>query len=155
MAEPDHRQKILFLCTGNSCRSQMAQAWTREIHGERFEVYSAGIEPREVDPRAVQVMAEVGVDMRAQRSKHVDELADVEFDYVVTVCDNAREHCPFFPAKVRVLHKSFDDPPYLARDSSSEDEALEHYRRIRDEISVYIETLPQLLHGEVEKDRSP
>jgi arsenate reductase len=134
--------KVLFLCTGNACRSQMAEGWTRRLRGDVIEPYSAGVEVHGLDPRAVRAMAEAGVDISGQRSKHVDEVKNVLFDYVVTVCDDARERCPFFPGKARVVHVSFDDPPRLAQESSSEQEALGHYRRVRDEIRAFVETLP-------------
>jgi arsenate reductase len=137
--------KVLFLCTGNSCRSQMAEGWTRHLKGDVIEPYSAGIAPRSLDPRVVKVMAEAGVDISAQRAKHVDELRDVEFDTVVTVCDNAREHCPAFPGPTRVVHVGFDDPPTLAANARTEAEALAHYRRVRDEIRAFVETLPESL----------
>jgi arsenate reductase len=134
--------KVLFLCTGNSCRSQMAEGWARHLKSDVIEPYSAGVATRGRNPNAVQVMEEAGVDISGQNSKHVDDLKDVEFDYVVTVCDRAAESCPMFPGKARVVHRSFDDPPRLARDAASEEEALGHYRRVRDEIRQYIETLP-------------
>ena len=134
--------KVLFLCTGNSCRSQMAEGWARHLKSDVMEAYSAGIEPRGLDPRAVRVMAEVGIDISGQRSKDVDELKDLRFDYVVTVCDQARESCPVFPGRTTALHVGFDDPPRLARDSKNEQEALSHYRRVRDEIRAFIESLP-------------
>ncbi|MDD5678510.1 MAG: arsenate reductase ArsC [Kiritimatiellae bacterium] len=141
----DPRLKILFLCTGNSCRSQMAEGWTRHLKGDVIEPYSAGIETHGLNPNAVKVMAEAGVDISRQRSKHVDELKDVAFDYVVTVCDNANESCPLFPGKTKVVHVGFDDPPRLARTAKTEDEALDHYRRVRDEIRAFVETLPDSL----------
>ena len=137
--------KILFLCTGNSCRSQMAEGWARALRGDAIEPYSAGLEARGLDPRAVRVMAEAGVDIAQQRSKHVDELKDVSFDYVVTVCDHAHESCPLFPDQTKVVHVGFDDPPRLARDARTEEEALGHYRRVRDEIRAFIERLPEML----------
>jgi arsenate reductase len=141
---PDKRERIriLFLCTGNSCRSQIAEGWARHLKGEVIEPYSAGIEARGLNPLAAKVMAEAGVDISGQRSKNLDELKDIAFDCVVTVCDNAREACPLFPGKTKVLHVGFDDPPQLARDSKTEEEALGHYRRVRDEIRAFIETLP-------------
>src|SRR5438874_9665359 len=139
------RKKILFLCTGNSCRSQMAEGFARALKGDVIEAYSAGVEPHGMDPRAVQVMAEAGVDIRGGRSKHVDELKDVPFDYVVTVCDHAKETCPVFPAKVKRVHVGFADPPRLAAGATSEEEALGHYRRVRDEIRRYVKTLPENL----------
>jgi arsenate reductase (thioredoxin) len=133
-------QKILFLCTGNSCRSQMAEGWGRKLLAERFEVFSAGLEKHGLNPRAVQVMAEVGVDISAQYSKTLDELPDDHFDYVITLCGHANETCPYFPGKV--IHRGFDDPPKLAAGASNEEEALAHYRRVRDEIRDYVRNLP-------------
>lgn len=137
---------ILFLCTGNSCRSQMAEAWAKALKPETLDAYSAGVDPQGMNERAVKVMAECGVDLSNQRSKHVDELAAVAFDYVVTVCDQAHEACPFVPG-ARVVHIGFDDPPRLAKDAATETEALHHYRRVRDEIRQFIERLPDELHG--------
>jgi len=134
--------KVLFLCTGNSCRSQMAEGWARQLKGDVIEAYSAGIEPRGLDPRAVRVMAEAGIDISGQRSKGVDELEDIQFNYVVTVCDQAHESCPLFPGRTKVIHVGFDDPPRLARDSKDEQEALGPYRRVRDEIRRFVESLP-------------
>jgi arsenate reductase len=139
--------KVLFLCTGNSCRSQMAEGWARALRGDAIEPYSAGIEVHGLNPRAVQAMAEAGVDISGQHSKHVDELGDVEFDYVVTVCDRANESCPLFPGKTKVIHVGFADPPALARDATSEEEALGHYRRVRDEIRAFVESMPEVLEG--------
>ena len=133
------KPKVLFLCTGNSCRSQMAEGWARHLKPDAIEAYSAGVEPHGMNPLAVKVMAEAGVDISRQHSKHVNELAAVPFDYVVTVCDHANETCPVFPGKVKRLHVSFDDPPRLAKDARSEAEALPHYRRVRDEIRDFIE----------------
>ncbi len=140
--------KVLFLCTGNSCRSQMAEGWARRLKGDVIEPYSAGIETHGLNPKAVKVMAEVGVDISNHRSKHLEDVRDVAFDYVVTVCDNANESCPVFPGKVRRLHVSFDDPPRLARNAKSEEEALGHYRRVRDEIRAFVERLPAALTQE-------
>lgn len=134
--------KILFLCTGNSCRSQMAEGFARALKAGLLEPYSAGLEPKGLDPRAVKVMDEAGVDIREQRSKHVDDLAQVPFDVVVTVCDQAHESCPVLPGAPRIVHVGFEDPPRLAADARTEEEALAHYRRVRDEIRHFIETLP-------------
>jgi len=139
------KTKVLFLCTGNSCRSQMAEGWARQLKSDQIEPYSAGIEPHGLDPRAVKIMAEAGVDISSQRSKHVEELTSLGIDYVITVCDNAQERCPIFPGPAKVLHRGFDDPPCLAQGSRNEEEALLHYRRVRDEIKVFIETLPAAL----------
>ena len=135
--------KILFLCTGNSCRSQMAEGWTRHLKGDVIEAFSAGIEKHGLNPQAVRVMAEAGVDISGFRSKTVDELPEQEFDYVITLCGHAQETCPFFPAKTKRLHVGFDDPPKLAETAQSEEEALGHYRRVRDEIRDYVRTLPE------------
>ena len=143
-----NKKKILYLCTGNSCRSQMAEAWTRELKGDQFEAYSAGVQPKGMDPRAVKAMAEAGINISAQKSKDIDSLGDMEFDYVVTLCDNARESCPYFPARTKLVHKGFDDPPYLAENAENEEEALKHYRRVRDEIKAFVERLPEVLEGE-------
>jgi len=137
--------KVLFLCTGNSCRSQMAEGWARHLKAEEIEPFSAGIETHGLNPHAVKVMIEAGVDISGQRSKHLDELENVTFDYVVTVCGHANEHCPVFPGETKVIHAGFDDPPKLAKDATSEEEALEHYRRVRDEIKTFIETLSDAL----------
>ena len=140
-----NRLKVLFLCTGNSCRSQMAEGWARALKGDVIEAYSAGTEPHGMNPLAVRVMAEAGADIARQWSKHVNDLKDVPFDYVVTVCDHANETCPVFPGKVKRVHVGFDDPPRLARGATSEEEALGHYRRVRDEIGAFVRTLPEAL----------
>ena len=137
--------KVMFLCTGNSCRSQMAEGWARHLKGGEIEAYSAGVDPHDMNASAVRVMAEAGVDIAAQRSKHVDELAGIPFDYVVTVCGHASETCPAFPGRTKVVHVGFDDPPKLAKSARSEDEALAHYRRVRDEIRAWVQTLPASL----------
>jgi arsenate reductase len=133
--------KVLFLCTGNSCRSQMAEGWAHALRSEAIEPYSAGVDPHGMNPRAIKAMAEAGVDIAGQRSKHVAELKDVPFDYVITVCGHANESCPVFPGKTRVIHAGFDDPPHLARDAKSDDQAMPHYRRVRDEIKSFVQTL--------------
>lgn len=137
--------KILFLCTGNSCRSQMAEGWTRHLKGDQIEPYSAGLEAHGLNPDAVCVMAEAGVDISNQRSKLASELRDVDFDYVVTVCHRAHASCPVFPAKVRVIHVGFDDPPRLAVNARTAEERLSVYRRVRDEIRAFVTTLPASL----------
>ncbi len=139
--------KVLFLCTGNSCRSQMAEGWAKALKSDAIEAYSAGIETHGLNPNAVKVMAEAGVDISGHKSKNVADLMDVPFDYVVTVCGHANETCPMFPGKAKVVHVGFDDPPKLAKDARTGEEALGHYRRVRDEIRAYIETLPDALTG--------
>jgi len=141
---------LLFLCTGNSCRSQMAEGWTRHLKGDNIEVYSAGILAKGVDRRAIAVMEEEGVDISDQRSTNVQELLDIEFDYVITLCGHARETCPIFPRRTMMIHRGFEDPPVLAADSSDEEESLGHYRRIRDEIRKFVEELPGIL-GKMQK----
>ena len=121
----------------------MAEGWTRHLKGDAIDAYSAGIAPQSIDPRAVRVMEEIGVDISGQRSKSVDDLSDVRFDLVITVCDHANENCPVFAGPVRRLHVAFDDPPRLAKGAATEEEALAHYRRVRDEIREFVETLPE------------
>jgi arsenate reductase len=123
----------------------MAEGWARHLKGDVIEPYSAGIETHGLNPNAVTVMAEAGVDISGHHSKHLDELRDIPFDYVVTVCDHAHESCPVFPGRTKVLHVGFDDPPRLAQNAKTEEEALEAYRRVCDEIRVFIETLPEAL----------
>ncbi len=137
--------RVLFLCTGTSCRSQMAEGWARHLKSDQIEPYSAGIEVHGLNPYAVQVMAEAGVNISGQRSKRLDELREAEFDYVVTVCDHAHESCPVFAGKVKVLHVGFDDPPRLAAAAKTEEERQVVYRRVRDEIRAFVETLPTAL----------
>jgi arsenate reductase len=137
---------VLFLCTGNSCRSQMAEGWARHLRADTIQAHSAGTNPHGLNPMAVRAMAEVGVDISKHTSKRPEEIG-VDFDYVVTVCDSANESCPVFAAKTRVVHVGFDDPPRLAKEAKSDEEAMAHYRRVRDEIKAYIMTLPGSLTG--------
>ena len=139
--------KILFLCTGNSCRSQMAEDWARHLKSDRFDAYSAGVETHGLDPNAVKVMAEAGVDISEHRSQHIDEFRNVQFDHVITVCGHAHESCPVIPGKTKVTNVGFDDPPQLAKDAATEDEARHHYRRVRDEIRAFVERLPEALRS--------
>lgn len=134
-------KKVLFLCTGNSCRSQMAEGWARLFFGDAIEVYSAGTDPYGIDSRAVAVMSEAGVDISAQRSEHVEELTGISFDLIVTVCDSAKESCPVFPGEGRMVHQSFQDPPAMAYGEVSEKEALDNYRKVRDEIRDFVKKL--------------
>jgi len=135
--------KILFLCTGNSCRSQMAEGWANALKSDVIEAYSAGITTHGLNPNAVKVMAEAGVDISPHKSENVVDLLHIPFDYVITVCGHANEHCPLFPGKAKVVHIGFDDPPKLAALVTGEDEKLNCYRRVRDEIKTFIETLPK------------
>ena len=142
----ENKTKVLFLCTGNSCRSQMAEGWARHLLSDQIEAYSAGIEAHGMNPNAVRVMQEAGVDITGQTSKVVSTLIDVPLDLVITVCGHADENCPAFLGKARVVHVGFDDPPKLAKSTATEEEALGHYRRVRDEIREFIsDELPQLL----------
>lgn len=125
------RKRVLFLCTGNSARSQMAEGLLRHVADDRYEVFSAGVEPSRVRPQAIEAMREIGVDITDHRSKSVDEFAGQVFDYVITVCDNARERCPVFPGKTKQIHWSFDDP---AAAEGNQEEVLAVFRRVRDEI---------------------
>lgn len=129
---------ILFLCTGNSCRSQMAEGWARELMGEKFQFLSAGIEAHGLNPFAVEVMNEVGINISNQKSKTLEDIEGEIVDLVITVCDNASETCPHFPGEVEVIHQSFDDPPKLAEDYDSDEDKLECYREVRDEIKDFI-----------------
>lgn len=140
------KSKILFLCTGNSCRSQMAEGWARALKGDVLEPFSAGIEKHGLNPNAVAVMAEAGVDISQQTSNLLREITE-PLDVVITVCASADESCPVFPGDTKVVHHGFDDPPKLAKEAKSEEEAMSHYRRVRDEIKAYIETLPDGLSG--------
>ena len=140
-----NKQKILFLCTGNSCRSQMAEGWCRHLKSEYYEVYSAGIETHGLNPNAVKVMAESAVDISKHRSQHVDEFDGLYFDAVVTVCGHAHEHCPVFTNATNIIHVGFDDPPALAKTAKTEEDALNHYRRVRDEIRDFVATFPAFL----------
>lgn len=135
------KPQVLFLCTGNACRSQMAEGWARHLAADRLRAYSAGTDPHGLDPRAVAVMAEVGVTIGEQRSKHLDALAEIDFDLVVTVCDRAQESCPNVAGRAKRIHVSFDDPPRLATAAQTPEAALEPYRRVRDEIRALVEQL--------------
>lgn len=137
--------KNLFLCTGNFCRSQMAEGWARKLKSDSIEPYSAGIEPHGLDPIAVKVMAEVGVDISNNCSKHLDDFKGVNFYFVITVCDHAHEHCPIFPGKTKVVHFGFNDPPRLTKHAATEQEVLGIYRRVRDEIKTFVKQLPDNL----------
>ncbi|WP_243361307.1 arsenate reductase ArsC [Fundidesulfovibrio terrae] len=141
------KKRILFLCTGNSCRSQMAEGWARALKGDVIEPYSAGVVRHGMNPNAVKVMAEAGVDISGQSSKAVDDLPPVEFDHVITLCGHAAETCPLYLGSARRMHRGFDDPPSLAKDAATEEQALEHYRRVRDEIRAFVAGMPGNLDG--------
>jgi arsenate reductase len=137
-------KSVLFLCTGNSCRSQMAEGWARALLADQVVAYSAGTVARGLDPRAVIVMSELDVDISNQTSKTLSDLADTELDLVVTLCSDADTHCPRLPESTLKIHHSFDDPPGLAQSASTEEEALAHYRRVRDEIRAFITAMPDI-----------
>ncbi|KAA3640477.1 MAG: arsenate reductase ArsC [Proteobacteria bacterium] len=139
------KKNILFLCTANSCRSQMAEAWLRHLKPTQFNAYSAGIEQHGLNAIAVQVMAEVGIDMSNHHSKSLDDLADVHFDFVFTVCSHAHETCPYFPGSAQVIHKGFADPPKLAESLSKQSEILDCYRRVRDDIKTFVNHIETFL----------
>ncbi|MBN1392235.1 MAG: arsenate reductase ArsC [Sedimentisphaerales bacterium] len=139
MSENKSKIKVLFLCTGNSCRSQMAEGWAKHLKDDVVDAYSAGIRPSSVSSRAIKVMAEAGVDISDHKSKHVGEFKGGDFDYVVTLCDNAAENCPVFPGKAKIIHKPFEDP-HLA--TGSEETVLATFRRIRDQIKAFVEKMP-------------
>ncbi len=143
---------ILFLCTGNSCRSQMAEGWARALHGDRLEVASAGVEIHGLNPRAVRVMDEAGVDISGHRSQRVDEFADVEFDLVVTVCDHAAESCPNWPGGTRVVHHSFRDP---AKAEGDEAAVIAVFREVRDEIRDWVSGLPARVGADPDSPGAP
>ena len=145
MCGAKNRIKVLFLCTGNSCRSQIAEGWARHLKGDVIEPYSAGIRPIGVNSRAIKVMAEERVDISMHKSQHIDEFSEIDFDYVLTLCDNARGHCPVFSGKAKVIHKPFDDP-YFA--SGSEEQILTTFRKVRDDIRTFVETMPESLEAE-------
>lgn len=143
------RPRVLFLCTGNSCRSQMAEGWARALHADVLDACSAGTAPHGLDPRAVEVMAEAGVDISGQASTTVDACEPETLDLVVTVCGHAHENCPVFSGDTRVIHVGFDDPPRLAREAGEGVDVMDFYRRVRDEIRAFIETLPERVAQEL------
>jgi len=148
MSDGETKPRVLFLCTGNSCRSQMAEGWARNLHGGSIDACSAGTEPHGVNEHAIEVMREVGIDIRSHTSKRVEDCTQETLDLVITVCGHANEYCPVFlkqSDRTRIVHHGFDDPPTLAKDANSEEEAIDCYRRVRDEIRAYVEQLPRIL----------
>ena len=148
---PDNKEKvnILFLCTGNSCRSQMAEGWARHLKSDVVNAYSAGILPVGISSRAAGAMAEAGVDISEQRSKHINTYIGIDFDYVVTLCDKAREQCPVFGGETKYIHRFFEDPSLVV---GSAEEIMDAFRKTRDEIRAFIETLPEGLEEPVKDD---
>jgi len=142
------KQRILFLCTGNSCRSQMAEGLARELKGDLYEVHSAGIETHGLNPYAVKAMAEIGIDISGHKSELLADKMTMKFDHVITVCDHARESCPLFPGETNRVHRSFPDPPFLAKSIEGEEEKMVPYREVRDMIKDFILTFPEGLKDE-------
>ncbi len=145
MSDSSKKIKVLFLCTGNACRSQMAEGWARHLKSDVIEAHSAGVWPAGVSSRAMKVMAEAGVDISSHKSQHVSEFAETEFDYVITLCDNAKERCPVFAGRPNVIHRAFDDPIMM---TGTVDEILAAFRRTRDEIKAFVEAMPESLVGD-------
>ncbi|MCW8796264.1 MAG: arsenate reductase ArsC [Chlorobium sp.] len=139
------KTSVLFLCTGNSCRSQMAEGWARYLHGDILEPYSAGTEIHGMNQNAVLVMSEVGVDISSHHSKNIAEVQNIPFDVIITVCDNAHENCPYFPGRAKRIHAGFEDPPRLAQSIEDQEKKLDCYRKVRDEIRDFIAQLPDVL----------
>ncbi len=139
------RKKVLFLCTGNSCRSQMAEGFAKALRSDIIDAYSAGVERHGMNPLAIKAMAESGVDISHHTSKIVDDLPTREFDVIITLCGHANENCPFFPGQAKRIHAGFDDPPQLAKGATNEEDAMVHYRAVRDAIRNFIEKMPKNL----------
>lgn len=139
------KQRILFLCTGNSCRSQMAEGWMRHFHGAQFDVFSAGVETHGINPLAQHVMTLQGVDITHHQSTHIDTLAHIDFDYAISVCDNAQRRCPIALRSRFRIHQPFPDPPRIAKQLRQPEEILACYRRVCGEIQQWIHQLPQQL----------
>ena len=142
MCEVKEKIKVLFLCTGNACRSQMAEGWARHLKSDVIEAYSGGVWPVGVSSRAIQVMAEAGVDISSHTSDHVDDFKTIDLDYIVTLCDNAREQCPIFSDKARLIHRAFEDPTFVMGNT---DAIMAAFRQTRDLIRAFVETLPESL----------
>ena len=142
MCDAKNKLNVLFLCTGNSCRSQIAEGWAKHLKGDVIEAFSAGISPARLNEMAAEVMAEAGVDISNQRAKHVGDLFGIDFDYVITLCDHANEYCPVFPGRTKHIHRPFPDPSFLP---GIRDEVMAAFRKTRDDIKAFIETLPESL----------
>lgn len=145
MIKAKDKIKVLFLCTGNSCRSQIAEGWAKHLKGDIMDVYSAGVAPGTLNQMAVKVMAEAGVDISAQRPKNIDEFKNISFDYVVTLCDNARENCPIFPRRTKLFHKTFEDPSFM---TGSEQQIKTAFVKLRGRMKAFIEKMPKILESE-------
>jgi arsenate reductase len=145
MTDKKEKLKILFLCTGNSCRSQMAEGWAETLKSDCIEAFSAGVYPVAVNSKAIEIMAESGVNISQHRPKHVNDLCGIDFDYVITLCDNAKELCPIFSGKTKLIHKPFSDPSMLI---GSQEVITAAFRKVRDQIRDFILTLPDNLAQE-------
>ena len=135
---------VLFLCTGNSCRSQMAEGWARHLKSDCIEAFSAGVAPHGINERAIKIMAEAGVDISSHTSSHLDEYSMLDFDYVITVCDNAKEQCPLYPKKTKMVHHQFEDPSFVI---GTEEQITAEFRRVRDQIRDFIAAMPENLES--------
>ncbi|MHC5083833.1 MAG: arsenate reductase ArsC [Planctomycetota bacterium] len=142
--DSDKKLNVLFLCTGNSCRSQMAEGWARHLKSDCIEAFSAGVNPHGINERAVAIMKEAGVDISGHTSNHLDEYSMIDFDYVITVCDNAKEHCPLYPKKTTMIHHTFDDPSFVI---GTDEQITSEFRRVRDEIRDFVAGMPENLRG--------
>jgi arsenate reductase len=142
MTESPNKIKVLFLCTGNACRSQIAEGWAKRLKSDTIEAYSAGIRPIGVSSRAIKTMAEAGVDISTHTSKHIDELWNIDFDYVITLCVYAAQNCPIFNGKAKVIHKPFKDPYFT---TGSEENVMAVFRKVREQIKVFVDTIPESL----------
>ncbi|HUV41980.1 MAG TPA: arsenate reductase ArsC [Sedimentisphaerales bacterium] len=143
MTQPKQKIKVLFLCTGNACRSQMAEGWAKHLKSHVIDAYSAGIMPSAVNAIAIQIMAEAGVDISSHFSKHIDDLTGINFDYVVTLCDNARQQCPVFHGRAKLVHEPFIDPSFVP---GTRETVLAAFRTTRDKIREFIEKMPHCLY---------
>ena len=144
MTENKEKLKVLFLCTGNACRSQIAEGWARYLKSDVIEAYSAGVSPCQVNGRAIKVMAQAGVDISSHTSKHIDTLRDIEFDYIVTLCDYANGQCSVHISRTAHFHKMFADPSFIP---GTEDQIMAAFRKVRDDIKAFIETMPESLQA--------
>lgn len=146
MSDSGAKTKVLFVCTGNACRSQMAEGWARRLKSDVIEAYSAGVSPAGVSTRAIAVMAEADVDISGQRSQHIDDFVDMDFDYVITLCGNAKRKCPVISGGAKHVHRGFDDPIMVI---GTNDQIMAAFRKARDEIREFVETLPESLEADV------
>jgi len=150
MSAAKEKIKVLFLCTGNACRSQIAEGWARHLKPDCLEAFSAGVNPGSLNQTAVEIMAEAGVDISNHRPKHIDDLVGIDFDYVITLCDNAYENCPLFPGKVTHIHKPFSDPTFML---GTKQEIMAAFRKLRDQVRDFVEKIPEVLETKSTKQK--